>query len=160
MIEMIEIIEIIEIIRTDSKDHDFENLITILDNELNCQYGNKQDYYDQFNKIEECKTVVIVKSDNNPIGCGCFKILAVDTVEIKRMFVNRKYRGQGISKKILTELETWAKEQGYNFALLETGYKQKEAIGLYERFGYKKTDNYDQYIGIETSICMKKKISD
>lgn len=149
----------IEIIRTDSKDYDFENLITLLDKELNCRYGDKQDYYDQFNKIEECKTVVIVKSDNNPIGCGCFKTLTVDTVEIKRMFVNKKYRGQGISKKILAELETWAKELGYNFALLETGYKQNEAIGLYERFGYKKTDNYDQYIGIETSICMKKKIS-
>lgn len=76
------------------------------------------------------------------------------------MFVNKKYRGQGVSKKILTELETWAIELGFKFALLETGYKQKEAIGLYERFGYKKTDNYNQYIGIETSICMKKQISD
>ena len=150
----------IDIVRTDSTDQDFKKLILLLDNELIDQYGDKQNYYDRFNKIEECKTVVIAKSNNNPIGCGCFKTLTDDTVEIKRMFVNKNYRRQGISKKILTELETWAIELGYDFALLETGYKQKEAIGLYEKYGYRKTDNYGPYIGIETSICMKKKISD
>jgi GNAT superfamily N-acetyltransferase len=150
----------IDIVRTDSTDQDFKKLILLLDSELNDQYGDKQDYYDRFNKIEACKTVVIAKSNNYPIGCGCFKTLTDDTVEIKRMFVNKNFRGQGISKKILTELETWALELGYNFALLETGYKQYEAIGLYEKYGFRKTDNYGPYIGIETSICMKKKISD
>jgi putative acetyltransferase len=150
----------IELVRTDSTDQNFKELILLLDNELNDQYGDKQNYYDRFNMIEECKTVVIAKSNNNLIGCGCFKTLTDDTVEIKRMFVNKNYRRRGISKKILTELETWAIELGYDFALLETGYKQKEAIGLYEKYGYRKTDNYGPYIGIETSICMKKKISD
>jgi GNAT superfamily N-acetyltransferase len=150
----------IELVRTDSTDQNFKELILLLDNELNDQYGDKQNYYDRFNIIEECKTVVIAKSNNNPIGCGCFKTLTDDTVEIKRMFVNKNSRRQGISKKILTELETWAIELGYDFALLETGYKQKEAIGLYEKYGYRKTDNYGPYIGIETSICMKKKFSD
>jgi putative acetyltransferase len=150
----------IELVRTDSTDHNFKELILLLDKELNDQYGNKQNYYDRFNRIEECKTVVIAKSNNSPIGCGCFKTLTDDTVEIKRMFVNKNYRRQGISKKILTELETWAIELGYDFALLETGYKQKEAIGLYEKNGYRKTDNYGPYTGIETSICMKKKFSD
>ena len=150
----------IDIVRTGSTDQDFKKLILLLDNELIDQYGDNQNYYDRFNKVEECKTVVIAKSYHNPIGCGCFKTLTDDTVEIKRMFVNKNYRRQGISKKILTELETWAIELGYDFALLETGYKQKEAIGLYEKYGYRKTDNYGPYIGIETSICMKKKISD
>jgi putative acetyltransferase len=58
----------IEIVRTDSTDLDFNKLILLLDNELNDQYSNKQNYYDRFNKIEECKTVVIAKSDNAPIG--------------------------------------------------------------------------------------------
>ena len=107
----------IEIFRTNSKDKDFANLISLLDNKLNVQYGDKQDYYDKFNKIEDCKTVIIAKSDSNPIGCGCFKSLTHDTVEIKRMFVNKNFRGQGISKKILEELEIWAKDLGFDFAL-------------------------------------------
>jgi GNAT superfamily N-acetyltransferase len=110
----------IDIVRTDSTDQDFRKLISLLDNELIDQYGDKQNYYNRFNKIEECKTVVIAKSNNNPIGCGCFKTMTDDTVEIKRMFVNKNYRRQGISKKILRELETWAIELGYDFALLET----------------------------------------
>ncbi len=150
----------IEIVRTDSKDQDFKNLISLLDNELNAQYGEKQNFYDGYNKIEDCKTVVIAKSDKIPIGCGCFKSLDKNSIEIKRMFVHNNCRGVGISKQILKELETWAKELGYNYSLLETGYKQIQAIGLYEGFGYKKTENYGQYIGVETSICMKKKISD
>lgn len=29
---------------------------------------------------------------------------------------------------------TWAIEMGYDFALLATGYKQKEAIEIYEKY--------------------------
>jgi putative acetyltransferase len=83
------------------------------------------------NKIETCETVVIIKEDNNIIGCGCFKEYNEDTAEIKRMYLDTHYRGQGKSKKILGELEGWAKELGYKYTILETGIKQQEAIGLY-----------------------------
>jgi len=72
------------------------------------------------------------------------------------MYTRPDYRGQGIAKAIITELEHWAKEEGYTTAILETGHLQKDAIGLYQKLGYEITDNFGQYIGVENSVCMKK----
>ena len=132
----------IEIIRTESTDTDFRNLIAELDHELYDRYGEAQNNLDTHNKIEACDTVIIGSLDNKMVGCGCFKKIDQDTVEIKRMFVRKDYRGQGISKTILVELETWAQEYGFKYVILETGNKQPEAIGLYEKSGYQQIDNY------------------
>ena len=88
-----------------------------------------------------------------------FKEFDADTVEIKRMFVSTEKRGKGISKHILNELEKWAAELGYTKFILETGVKQLEAIGLYNRFGYKQIENYGQYIGKPLSVCMSKELN-
>ena len=148
----------LEIIRTDSDSNIFRKLIIELDQELKEQYGSKQEFYDNFNKIEKCNTVVIARIDNKPTGCGCFKIYKNNGIEIKRMFVRKEYRGLGISKQILGALENWAKEYGYEYAILETGTKQLAAIGLYKNMSYDQIPNYGVYAGVETSICMKKEL--
>jgi hypothetical protein len=35
---------------------------------------------------------------------------------------------------------------------------QKDAIHLYKKVGYEVTENFEQYIGVENSICIKKRI--
>lgn len=74
------------------------------------------------------------------------------------MFVLPKHRGKGIALQVLNELENWAKELDFNFCVLETGKKQVEAIGLYQKAGYQTIPNYVQNIGMENSICMQKEI--
>ena len=74
------------------------------------------------------------------------------------MFVTQAQRGKGFSKIILSALEKWARELGYSIVRLETGKGQPEAMGLYKKAGYVVTENYGPYIGIENSVCMKKKI--
>lgn len=146
----------IQIIRTGSDNKDFRKLIVQLDSELLETYQDAQAEFDRHNIIELIKTVIIAYVKNIPVGCGCFKIYDDDTVEIKRMFVTVDYRGQGISRIILMELETWALELGYNTAILETGNKQTTAIGLYQKSGYLQTENYGPYKKIPISICYKK----
>jgi GNAT superfamily N-acetyltransferase len=75
------------------------------------------------------------------------------------MFVLPEYRGKRIGQMLLTELEKWAAELGYKHSVLETGKKQSEAIGLYEKAGYHRIPNYGQYANVENSICMRKSIS-
>lgn len=57
---------------------------------------------------------------------------------------------------MLQELETWAAEEGYRTAVLETGVRQVEAQSLYSKAGYFRTENYGQYLGMEDSICYRK----
>lgn len=148
----------ITIKRTQSSNEDFNNLILQLDNDLCARYQSAQAAYDKHNKIEAINTVIIAYDNGRPIGCGCFKNYNSETIEIKRMFVTDCYRGMGISKLILKELENWAKELGFSKAILETGTKQSEAIGLYKRSGYNRITNYGQYIDLLTSVCFYKNL--
>ena len=72
------------------------------------------------------------------------------------MFVKPEARGKGIASKILEALESWSKDLNYQASQLETSEKLKNAIALYHKFGYKNIPNYGQYIGVESSVCMKK----
>ena len=150
----------IESKRTNSNDPDFRTLVKALDADLRSRNGDAmQNTYDAFNVIDYLNTVVIVYDDGTPVGCGCFKAFDKDSVEIKRMFVKDEYRGRGIGRLLIEELEAWAKESGYNSTVLETGKKHVEAIGLYKRQGYLLIPNYGQYAGLPESVCMKKSLS-
>ncbi len=145
--------------RTNSSDKDFHKLIEKLDSYLFEQYGKLQEFYGQYNSVENIPTVVIAYIENEPAGCGCFKQFDESSVEVKRMFVANEYRGKGIGAAILTALENWAAELGQKSTVLELGNNQPEAIRLYTKQGYTVIPNYGQYIGIEaTSICMKKEL--
>ncbi len=148
-----------EIIRTNSDNPHFRELVTLLDGDLTQRYGELQKFYSQFNHIDFLDTVVLAYEGGIPAGCGCFRAFAPETAEIKRMFVKPEFRGRGISRLILAELEKWAAETGYKKAVLETGNQQAEAIHLYRRFGYTDIPNYGKYEGTETSICMSKKLT-
>ena len=147
-----------KILRTNSLDRNFKKLCLQLDNELNQRYDKEQAIYDKHNIIEDNKTVIVGYLHDIPIASGCFKEIDHISVEIKRMYVVPAQRRKGFSTNILCALEKWAKELGYSIARLETGKGQPEAIGLYEKCGYKVTENYRPYIGFENSICMQKEI--
>ena len=146
----------ITIKRTNSNDPDFISLVNDLDKDLWKRYGTAQLEYQPYNIIENLQTVVIANTENSPVGCGCFKKLETDTVEVKRMYVMPEQRGKGIGTLLMKELEKWARESGFEFIVLETGSGQPEALHLYKKQGYSIIPNYGQYSGMKESICMKK----
>jgi GNAT superfamily N-acetyltransferase len=144
--------------RTTANDKDFQWLITQLDAELWNELQEDQSTYDQFNKVSDITTAVVVYINNQPAASGCFKKYKSDSVEIKRMYVVKEFRGKGLSKIVLSELEKWAKETGYSFAVLETSVHFITATTLYRKAGYHIIPNYDQYENLKESVCMKKKL--
>jgi len=142
--------------RTNSDNPDFRLLITELDADLRLRNGEMMDFYDHHNVIEKNNTVVLAYIDDKPAGCGCFKPFDAQSIEVKRMFVRPDARGNGISKMVLTELETWARELGFKSAVLESASKQVEAHSLYLKSGYERIPNYGQYEGLPYSFCFKK----
>lgn len=145
--------------RTTSADPDFRMLITELDADLRDRNGEVMDVYDEHNIIELIDTVVIAYLENVAVGCGCFKSYDAEAVEIKRMFVRPQGRGKGISRKILTVLEHWALDLGFQYTILETGSKQNEALGLYYKAGYIEIPKYGPYVDLPDSICFRKSLS-
>ncbi len=148
----------VQVKRTSASDPDFIYLISLLDHELWVELKEDQATYEQYNKVDDISTGVIVYDDEKPIACGCYKKYDEKTAEIKRMYVEKNYRGKGISKIILYELEKWAVENKLQYAILETSIHFNVAKNLYQQAGYFIISNYDQYAGLAESVCMKKKL--
>ena len=146
----------IKILRTYSSNQDFIELVKLLDKELQIRDGGDHTFYAQYNMIDKLKNVVLAYYNDAAVGCGAIKEYEISTIEIKRMFVKDEYRSKGIATKILIELELWAGELGYNKCILETGFKQPEAIRLYTKNNYNVIPNYGQYAGMVNSVCMEK----
>ena len=141
--------------RTTSKNQDFQKLTAAFDEYLVDIDGDEKDFFAQYNQVY-LENVVICYENNVAVGCGAFKKHENKTVEIKRMFVLPNQRGKGIANLILKELELWAIELENSTIILETSLKLEAAIALYLKSSYIPIDNYGQYIGVESSFCMKK----
>ncbi len=145
-------------LRTTPANPAYKKLIPLLDAELAVTDGEDHAFYDQFNKSDTIKYVIVLFENKNPIGCGAIKKFAPGVIEVKRMFVLREKRGKGYAFRILNELETWAGELGFRKCILETGINQPEALALYKKSGYKPIENYGQYAGVEKSFCFGKSL--
>lgn len=122
------------LLRTASNNEDFKTLVKQLDADLAIRDADDHPFYDQFNKIDTIKYVVVAFDENDlPVGCGAIKQFEPKVMEVKRMFDPIQERGKGIAGQILRELETWATELSNTKCILETGIKQPEAISLYKK---------------------------
>ena len=146
----------IKLVRTNSENKDFRALVAMLDEELKQRDGEDHYFFAQFNKLAGLSGVVVAYDGDKAVGCGAFKPFSQTDAEIKRMFVLPDSRGKRIAAEILAEVESWAIESGFRSCVLETGFKQPEAIALYKRSGYQVIPNYGQYAEVENSVCMKK----
>ena len=145
--------------RTTSDNPDFRSLVSELDKYLAARNGEANDFFKQFNKVDQMKHVVLAYENEVVVGCGAMKEYTPDAMEIKRMFVPTEQRGKGIASTVLKELESWAKELGYIKCVLETGNDMQEAVGLYTKSGYKAIPNYGQYENVSDSVCFEKVFS-
>jgi GNAT superfamily N-acetyltransferase len=142
--------------RTNSDDIDFKNLVVLLDQDLKIRDGEDHSFYNQFNKTDTIKHVIVFYENDIAVGCGAFREKETGIVEIKRMFVHPDYRKKGIASALLVALELWAAEVSYTHTILETGKNHPEAINLYQKLGYTIIPNYPPYEKMDNSVCMKK----
>jgi putative acetyltransferase len=103
-------------------------------------------------------TFLTASVDSEVAGCGAFVNQGGEYAEIKRMFVLPEFRGIKLGRRILEELENIARASGIEFARLETGIHQAEALRLYERAGYQRRGPFGDYPEDPLSIFMEKKL--
>jgi len=81
--------------------------------------------------------LLIARLSGAPVGCGAVKLHPGEPAEIKRMWVARDARGFGLGRRLLVELERYAREAGARAVRLETNRALTEAIQLYRSSGYR-----------------------
>ncbi len=71
--------------------------------------------------------------------CGLYP-MNNETIELRKMYFSPKLRGQGFGKKTLQRMIEKSRELGYQKIYLETATILKEAVHLYEKFGFEPID--------------------
>ncbi len=87
--------------------------------------------------------VLIACVDGDAAGLGAVRRLDPATAEIKRMIVAAEYRGRGIGRLILDDLEHRARELGCESVRLDSAARFTEAIDLYRSRGYRQIPRYN-----------------
>jgi len=80
------------------------------------------------------------------------------TAEIRRMYVSPEFRGRGLARAVLAELEDTARDGGCWQLILETGLPQPEALGLYRSSGYQDVAPFGHYAGSPLSVPLGKQL--
>ncbi|MBE6511739.1 MAG: GNAT family N-acetyltransferase [Methanobrevibacter olleyae] len=140
----------------DEKDERFIELTKELDNEYFMKYGDVVKKYEGYNDLKDPHIVILALNWGKPIACASFKLFDNDTIEIKRVYVKRRYRRKGIAYKLVKQLEKLAMEENFKYSIIETGRENEAAINLYKKLDYEIIDNFGIFEGDELCICMKK----
>lgn len=103
--------------------------------------------------IAEREVYVVAYLDGRPLACGALRPLSKTTGEVRRMYVHREHRRQGLARAVLSHLEGAARCLGYSELVLETGYKQIPAMSFYEASGFHRIPPFGEYANDPTSVC-------
>jgi len=75
-------------------------------------------------------------------GAGIFPTeeLPSDTCELVKMYVAKKFRGNGYGQTLLNKCFAWAKHEGFKKMYIESMPELKNALGMYEKNGFRFID--------------------
>ncbi len=86
---------------------------------------------------------VVATSDGEPVACGGVQRLPDGAAEIKRMWVDERWRGAGLGARLLRHLEDLSRARAHPVVRLDTNDTLVEAIAMYERAGYRSVERYN-----------------
>lgn len=98
---------------------------------------------------------VLVEGAGALMGTLGLKRLDETRCELRKMYLERKHRGKGYGRRLLDRAIARARELGFSRIELETASVLKEAIALYERYGFTRlphsccTERCDRAYGLD-----------
>ena len=87
--------------------------------------------------------LLIARVDGEPAGLGGVRHLDTEVAEVKSMFVDPRFRGTGLGRRILARLDEIAAEHGCTAVRLDTSDYLTPAVGLYRAAGYLEVPAYN-----------------
>jgi putative acetyltransferase len=81
-------------------------------------------------------SLILCRANNHYIGCIGLRSITVAIGEIKRMYVQPAYSGQGIGQNLLTQAMVQARLLGYCALRLDTLASMQPAVHLYQKNGF------------------------
>lgn len=81
--------------------------------------------------------------EDKVVGTVALKKIDENTAELKALYIDSAYRGQGLGTHLMEVILEEAKRLGFKVIVLDSMKRYKDACKLYERFGFKDCDRYN-----------------
>ena len=86
---------------------------------------------------------LVMTDDDQIIGTGAIRRIDDEFCELKRLWLLFEYHGQGLGYRLMQELLSFARKQGYSRIRLETDREhQNRAFNFYKRIGFNEIPRY------------------
>ncbi|WP_333815693.1 GNAT family N-acetyltransferase [Tabrizicola sp.] len=82
-------------------------------------------------------TFLIAREGGTVLGCVSLKPVDTTLGEVKRLWVDPAARGRGLARRLMDEVETFARSVGMTHLRLDTNSALTEALALYGKAGWK-----------------------
>lgn len=145
-----------EIRLVDAENADFLALVQQLDEYYFEVVGEVHRRYAKYNDPHLLDAHMVAYQDGKAAGCGAWKKKDDQTAEIKRIFVSKDFRRQGVASALIGALEQDAAAHGYTRAILETARTTDDSAALYHKLGYQEIAYYGSPAGAENCRCFEK----
>ena len=87
--------------------------------------------------------LLIARVNGEPAGLGGVRHLDTEVAEVKSMYLDPGFRGHGLARQLLAELEEIARRHGCRAIRLDTSDYLTDAIRLYRAAGYREVPDYN-----------------
>ncbi len=83
--------------------------------------------------------------NGEPAGCIALRRVDAERAEVKRLYVRAAFRGYGLGRALLEWLMAEARAAGYREIVGDTMPEMREALALYDRFGFERGEPYSDH---------------
>lgn len=102
---------------------------------------------------------VIENAQREIIGTVALLKINNDCCKMRKMYVDKRYRKEGLGQALVKRILYKAKELGFKEIVLETVHSMTVAINLYEKYGFQKVDGH-KVASPRCDIVMSKKLNE
>lgn len=90
--------------------------------------------------------LLLVEVDGEIAGTISLRKIREDAGEIKRMYVNPKFRGKKLGNLLIEEVIEISQGNEFSKLYLDTAHFMSSAISLYKKYGFKETTAYPESV--------------
>jgi GNAT superfamily N-acetyltransferase len=83
--------------------------------------------------------------DGQPAGCAALRRFDAERCEFKRLYLRPQFRGGGRGRQLLAWVVAEARAAGYRQAVCDTMPAMAQALTMYERAGFERTEPYGDH---------------
>lgn len=141
-----------KIVQMDTKDERILEIFSEHDDHMIDFLGKDSRFYTRYSESENIENVWGAYIEDQLAGCIAYREKAAGIGEVKRLFVRKEYRGNGLSKNLLDTVERHAKARGCNALFLDTRITLEPAVSIYRASGFDIILQQGLYIQMEKKL--------